>query len=38
MLNHKTRVAHGLLAAHPMQVGLPALPVRWVGEHEVELA
>ena len=34
----KRGVAHVLLAAHPLQVGLPALAVGRVGEHEVELA
>ncbi len=38
MLNHKARVAHVLLAAHALQVALPVLAVRRIGEHEVELA
>ena len=38
VLDHEARIAHLLLAAYALQVGLPALPVRRVGEHEVELA
>ena len=38
MLDHEARVTHVLLAAHALQVGLPALAVGRVGEHEVELA
>jgi hypothetical protein len=30
------RVAHAVLAAHGLEVLLPALPIRRVGEHEVE--
>ena len=37
MFDHKARVAHVVLAAHALQIGLPALAVGWVGEHEVEL-
>ena len=37
MLDDETRVAHPLLAPHPFQVALPALPVGRIGEHEVEL-
>ena len=36
IMNRVSRIS--LLAAHALQVGLPALPVRRVGEHEVELA
>lgn len=32
----ETRIAHPVLAAHRFKVLLPALPVRRVGEHEVE--
>ena len=38
MLDHKARVPHFLLAAHALQIGLPALAVGRIGEHEVELA
>ena len=38
MLNHEARVAHVGLAAHALQVGLPALAVGWIGQHEIELA
>ena len=38
VLDDEARVAHVLLAAHALQVGLPALAVGRVGEHEVELA
>ena len=38
VLDHEARVAHPLLAAHALQVGLPTLPVGRVGDHEVELA
>ncbi len=38
MLDHEPRIAHVLLAAHALQVGLPVLAVGRVGEHEVELA
>ena len=38
VLDEEARVAHVLLAAHALQVGLPALAVGRVGEHEVELA
>ena len=38
VLDDEARVAHILLAAHALQVGLPALAVGRVGEHEVELA
>ena len=38
VLDDEARVAHSLLAAHALQVGLPALAVGRVGEHEVELA
>ena len=37
VLDDETRVAHVLLAAHALQVGLPALAVGRVGQHEVEL-
>ena len=33
----EARVAHPVLAAHRFEVLLPALPVRRIGEHEVEL-
>ena len=33
----EARVAHPVLAAHCLKVLLPALPVRRIGEHEVEL-
>ena len=38
VLEDEARVAHILLATHPLKVALPALAVRRVGEHEVELA
>ena len=38
MLDHEARVAHVALAAHALQIGLPALAVGRIGEHEVELA
>ena len=38
VLDDEARVAHVLLAAHALQVGLPALAIGRVGEHEVELA
>ena len=38
MLDDEARVAHVLLAAHAFEVGLPALAVGRIGEHEVELA
>ena len=38
MLDHEAWVAHVLLSAHVLKVGLPALAVGRVGEHEVELA
>ena len=38
VLDDEARVAHVLLAAHALQVGLPALAVGRVREHEVELA
>ena len=38
VLDDEARVLDLVLAAHPLQVGLPALAVRRIGEHEVELA
>ena len=38
VLDDEARVAHVLLAAHAFEVGLPALAVGRVGQHEVELA
>ena len=38
VLDDEARVAHVALAAHAFEVGLPALAVGRVGEHEVELA
>ena len=38
VLDHEARVPHVALAAHAFQVGLPALAVGRIGEHEVELA
>ena len=37
MHDFETRVSHAVLAAHRLEVLLPTLPVRRVGEHEVEL-
>jgi len=37
VLDDEARVVHVLLAAHAFQVGLPALAVGRIGEHEVEL-
>ena len=38
MLDDEPRVAHVLFAAHTLEVGLPALAVGWIREHEVEFA
>ena len=38
VFDHEAGVAHVALAAHALQVGLPALAVGRIGEHEVELA
>ena len=38
VLDQVTRVAHLLFATHALQIGLPALTVGRIGEHEVELA
>ena len=38
VLDHEPRVTHSALAAHPLEIRLPALAVGGVGEHEVELA
>jgi hypothetical protein len=38
VLDDEPRVLDPVLPAHPLLVALPALPVRRVGEHEVELA
>ena len=38
VLDHEAGVAHVALAPHALQVGLPALAVGRIGEHEVELA
>ena len=38
VLDHEAGIAHVALAAHSLQVGLPALAVGRIGEHEVELA
>ena len=38
MFDHEARIVHVLLAAHALQVRLPALTVGRIGEHEVELA
>jgi hypothetical protein len=38
VLDHETRVLESVLAAHALEVALPALPVGRIGEHEVELA
>ena len=38
VLDHEAGVSHVLLAAHALQVGLPAFSVGGIGEHEVELA
>ncbi len=38
MLDDEARVLDAVLAAHPLQVALPALAVGRVGEHKVELA
>ena len=38
MLDDEPRVAHVLLPAHALEVGLPALAVGRIGEHEIELA
>lgn len=37
--DHEARVLHFLFVAatQPVQVGLPALAIRRIGEHEVEL-
>ena len=37
VLDHKARVFHLALAAHPLQIALPALAVGRVGQHEVKL-
>ena len=36
MLDDEPGVGHAVLAAHLVLVGLPALPVWWVAQHEVE--
>ena len=38
VLDDEPVIVHVLLAAHALKVGLPALPVGRIGEHEVELA
>ena len=38
VLDHEARVLDAVLAAHALQVALPALAVGRIGEHEVELA
>ena len=38
VLDQKAWIAHALLAAHALKIGLPALTVGWIGEHEIELA
>ena len=38
VLDDEARIAHVLLAAHAFEVGLPALAVGRIGQHEVELA
>ena len=38
VFDHETRVAHFLLSAHAVEIGLPALSVGGIGEHEVEFA
>ena len=37
VLNHKTRIVHFLLAAHALQVGVPALAIGRIREHEIKL-
>jgi hypothetical protein len=38
MLNNEAMTSHVLLAAHALQVHLPALAIRRIGEHEVKFA
>ena len=38
VLDDEARVLDAVLAAHPLEVALPALAVGRIGEHEVELA
>src|SRR5258708_7444654 len=35
--NHKSRVFDTVFSTHPFQIALPTLPIRRVGEHEIEL-
>ena len=38
VLDDETRIPDAVLAAHALQIALPALAVRRIGEHEVEFA
>ena len=37
MRDNESRICDAVLSTHAFQVGLPALSIRWIGEHEVEL-
>src|ERR1700686_1532525 len=37
MFDNKTRVLNSVLAAHALQIALPALAVRRIRQHEIEL-